>query len=377
MPTKDAKNTARTRQHSLALQSVLVAVVAFGYFPTIVLAQARVDGVAIGKQIAPTLVLIKGQATNGSAEGSGFIISSDGKIVTCLHVVEGLTKGAVRLPSGEIFDEFTVRAFDKRKDLAIIQIPGADLPKAELANSDEIQPGEPVYLFGNPLEFQGTVTAGVVSAVRLLPEGYKVIQTDAAANPGNSGGPLVNSQGKVIGVLSFKRRQAENLNFAVPINYIRGMMETLQSPITLIELRTRLANVSDVFKSDSLAVTWKSITTGRIMNLRWDGVTLYVEPILSDFERQQGVYEIGELHKQGTEYVGYRRLTFSCQYRTGTEIRTRVCNKEFSIKINSVKPNRIDGQIMSPPDDALFDCEYCAYAPLGGSWKPFSWIPAE
>jgi hypothetical protein len=362
----------------MPMKSTLTAFVVLGCFRATMLSQAHLDGTAVSKRITPTVVFIRGHAANGGdVHGSGFIISSDGKIATCLHVIDGLVRGGVRLSTGEVFDDFTVRAFDKRKDLAIIQIAATDLPTAEMANSDEVQPGESVYLFGNPLEFQGTVTAGVVSAVRLMPEGFKVIQTDAATNPGNSGGPLVNSQGKVIGVLSFKRKQAENLNFAISVNYIRGMMGTSQTSISLTELGTRLANAVDVFQSNSLPGVWKSLVNGRSMNLRWDGDTVYVEPILSEAERQEGVYTVSELHKQGTEYVGYRRLRFSCQYRAGNELRTKVCNKEFPIKLNSVKPNRIEGVTVAPPDDALFDCEYCAYAPLGGEWKPFSWIPVE
>ena len=122
------------------------------------------------------------------------------------------------------------------------------------------------------------------------------------------------------------------------------------------------------------------------MKIRWDGDTVYVEPTLSEAERQRGVYEMGELHKplpgidpreQGFEYGCNRRIRFSCQYNSGTQILRRVSHQEFYIKLKSVKPNRIEGLSFAPPDSATFDCQYCAYIPAGSEWKPFAWIPVE
>jgi len=111
-------------------------------------------------------VLIKGTANSGEVVGTGFIISSDGKIATNLHVVESLKNGGVQLASGEKFDSFSVLAFDARKDFAIIKIPGFDLPTVALRNSNNVQVGEPVLAVGSPLGLQGTVTTGVVSSMR-------------------------------------------------------------------------------------------------------------------------------------------------------------------------------------------------------------------
>jgi S1-C subfamily serine protease len=90
---------------------------------------------------------------------------------------------------------------------------------------------------GSPRGLEGTVTAGILSSVRDSGEGFKVLQTDAAVNPGNSGGPLVNNRGQAIGVVSFKLRSAEGLNFAIPINYVRGLLNNLHDPISLEQMR--------------------------------------------------------------------------------------------------------------------------------------------
>jgi serine protease Do len=107
--------------------------------------------------------------------------------VTNLHVIEGATSVAVKLASGDVHDQVRVRAFDQRKDLAVIQVSGFNLPRVEFGDSDAVQPGQPVVLIGSPLRvLEGSVSTGVVSGVRTLEDaGFRVIQTDAAANPGN------------------------------------------------------------------------------------------------------------------------------------------------------------------------------------------------
>src|SRR5450432_3540538 len=203
----------------LVFASVLIVPIAFGQ--TAVSAQSPLDGPSIVAKTSPAVVLIKGVSSNGTILGSGLIVSADGKIATNLHVIRDLKTAGVQLASGEIFDHVSVLAFDDRKDLAIIKIAGFDLPTVELGNSNDIRSGERVVVIGSPRGLQGTVTTGVVSAVRDDPAGagFKLIQTDASINPGNSGGPLLNDRGQAIGVVTWKLRGSEGLNFAVPINY--------------------------------------------------------------------------------------------------------------------------------------------------------------
>ena len=175
-------------------------------------AQSPFDTPPIVAKVSPAVVFIKGESSSGTISGSGLIVSRDGKIATNLHVIRDLKNGGVQLAGGEIFDIFSILAFDDRKDLAIIKIAGFDLPIIELGNSNEVRSGERVVAIGSPRGLQGTVTTGVVSAVRDDPAGTgsKVIQTDASVNPGNSGGPLLNDRAQAIGVVTWKLRDLKD-----------------------------------------------------------------------------------------------------------------------------------------------------------------------
>jgi S1-C subfamily serine protease len=256
----------------------------------------------ITKRVAPAVVLIKGKTDKGNLVGSGFIISSDGKIATNLHVIQELKSGGVQLASGDKFDSFSALAFDVRKDIAIIKIPGFDLPSVGLGNSNDLEVGEPVLVFGSPLGLQGSVSTGVISSIRDDPfgGGFKEIQTDAAANPGNSGGPLVSQKGEVVGIVTSKLVGSENINFAIPINYLRGLMESLLPPMSLEELRRKLTSQPDAFKTDAFPTRWKSLTTGTTKIIRRDGDNLYVENLASDTAKQAGCFNISELQQAST-----------------------------------------------------------------------------
>jgi len=164
--------------------------------------------------------------------GSGFIISSDGYIVTNSHVVQGATEIKVKLQNGQE-QQARLIGEDPATDIAVVKIEQTGLSVLTFADSDHLQVGQIAIAVGNPLGFQSTVTAGVVSALgrtlrsqngRLI-DG--VIQTDAALNPGNSGGPLVDSFGKVIGVNTAVIMPAQGICFAVSsnlANYIAGQL---------------------------------------------------------------------------------------------------------------------------------------------------------
>jgi len=340
------------------------------------------DSAQITKKISPGVVLIRGTSSSGEILGTGFIISSDGKIATNLHVVESLKNGGVQLASGEKFDSFVILAFDSRKDIAIIKIPGFDLPTVALGNSNNVQVGEPVLAVGSPLGLQGTVTTGVVSSLRDDPigGGFKVLQTDASVNPGNSGGPLVNRQAEVIGIVTFKIRGGENLNFAIPINYLRGLVDSPPATMSLDELRIKLSSSSsDVFKSDSFPTHWKSLTTGTTKVLRRDGDRIYVETVLSEAQKNAGCFFLSDLQKKGDIFGGTVRSSCVCAYTRGlgayAQNFTNRFTDETAIELISVTPTRIEGRAMARPKGTKFDCRKAEFSKPPSEWENFTWIP--
>jgi len=203
--------------------------------------------VAISKQVGPSVVGVRvtytAQTFFGSkeaeGEGSGIIYSKDGYIITNYHVVEeaisnSSAKVSVILSTGDTLDAKVVGG-DSFTDIAVIKVDKTGLTAAEFGDSDAIEVGELAVAIGNPLglEFAGSVTGGYVSAVnRTITSGgttYNLIQTDAAINSGNSGGPLVSSAGKVIGINTAKisATGVEGMGFSIPINEALPIVEEL------------------------------------------------------------------------------------------------------------------------------------------------------
>jgi S1-C subfamily serine protease len=198
----------------------------------------RLDVKAVLAAVAPTVVQIEVSSEDGifgGGQGTGFIISSDGQVVTNAHVVEGAANINVMLSDGTVRTAELVQQ-DPTRDLAVLKIDGENLPAARLGRSAEVEVGDEVLAIGNALGLGDTpsVTTGIVSALEreLQLSGNRLtrlIQTDAAINPGNSGGPLVNAKGEVIGVNTAIAGNAEGIGFAISIDHARPVIETLQT----------------------------------------------------------------------------------------------------------------------------------------------------
>jgi serine protease Do len=163
--------------------------------------------------------------------GSGFIMSSEGYIVTNNHVVEDADQIKVKLANGKEYDGKIVGR-DPKTDLALVKIDGAsDLHPLPLGNSDELKVGSWVVAVGSPFGLEQTVTAGIVSAKgRVIGSGPydNFIQTDASINPGNSGGPLINTKGEVVGINTAILAQGKGIGFAIPVNMAKDIAPQLQ-----------------------------------------------------------------------------------------------------------------------------------------------------
>ena len=209
------------------------------------------NNIAVYKRVSPSVVNITSTAlvfdffygaVPQQGQGSGFILDKAGHILTNFHVVDGANRGIeVQLSDKRRF-KATVVGSDKTHDLALLQIEGANhqpvpnLQPVTLADSSQLNVGQKVYAIGNPFGLSGTMTRGIISAIRPIrsESGGKIedaIQTDAAINPGNSGGPLLNSNGEVIGIntmiASNGADQSSGIGFAIPINTAKAILSDL------------------------------------------------------------------------------------------------------------------------------------------------------
>ncbi len=201
----------------------------------------RLGGVAsIVAAVAPSVVTIEAQTTgfgrrSASESGSGFVVGSDGWILSCDHVVAGSDSITVMLHNGRTY-EATIAAEDVNLDLVLLKIKAKDLHPAQLAGAGSVVVGQEAIVIGSPLgDYPGSVTEGIISGIDrsitvASANGWgqstfsNLLQTDAAINPGNSGGPLFDAAGRVVGIVSAESGSAQGIGFAVPVELSRSLL---------------------------------------------------------------------------------------------------------------------------------------------------------
>lgn len=278
------------------------------------------------------------QNTNGNevtlSAGSGFIISEDGYVVTNKHVIDDAITNkdltiAVRIPGANEAYTAKIVGSDGQTDIAVIKLIDAEnLPTVTLGDSDTLQIGELAIAIGNPLgTFESTVTVGVISANsrEMNFSGYPIalLQTDASINSGNSGGPLINSFGEVIGVTNAKITSAEGLGFAIPINTIKGVIESI-------------INVGYVANRPTLGVSIQTVVESSYFGAN---AGFYVSELVSGGPAEQAGLEIGDriLKFDGVEITSTNDIiSIRDSHNVGDEVIVEVERDGKNIKLTLV-----------------------------------------
>ncbi|MEP6710595.1 MAG: trypsin-like peptidase domain-containing protein [Candidatus Saccharibacteria bacterium] len=244
------------------------------------------DIAGVASKVAPSVVSIVTSVTKATARsglqeyegaGSGIIVGSDGYVMTNKHVVDGSKTVSVTLNDGTTYDNVAVIGTDPLNDIAFLKIPGVkDLPTAELGDSKTIRVGQKVVAIGNALgQYKNTVTSGIISGTgRPITAQSEtganedltdLIQTDAAINSGNSGGPLLNLQGQVIGINTAIAQDAQGIGFALPVATIKGMLKGVltNGKVEHAYLGVRYISITpDVVKQYGLSIEQGSYVIG-------------------------------------------------------------------------------------------------------------------
>ncbi len=223
---------ARIKNRSLRLL-IWVLLLCFGAIS--VYAQTAQE---IAKKAFTSTVLLVMEDANGQplSLGSGFFVR-EGEIASNLHVVEGAARGYAKLVGQKTkYDIEGITAIDPERDLVVLRISGARASTLALGNSDAVQVGETVYAVGNPQGLEGTFSQGIVSSIREVGTD-NLLQITAPISPGSSGGPVLNVKGEVIGVSVATFRGGQNLNFAIPSNYLKTLLGKAGTPKSLAQAK--------------------------------------------------------------------------------------------------------------------------------------------
>lgn len=279
-------------------------------------------------------------------QASGFFVDRDGTLATNFHVIAHASSAAVKSADGRTYPVSGVLGLDKSHDLAVIKVVGSDFSTLPLADSDSVSIGDRVVAIGSPLGLENTVSEGLISGVRSL-EGAKIFQTTAAISPGSSGGVLLNSAGQVIAITTFQLTVGQNLNFAVPANYLKPLLKVERvvafAPQPEPTAESPKPPPQDVQVPPDLPRHWTNVEDGSSVSVKADGDYVHEQGSVTGDGKyiKEGSY-ICETKRQGDRWVG------KCRYRVllvwASAITENWCEIVLDETINSIKPTRIEGE---------------------------------
>jgi S1-C subfamily serine protease len=308
------------------------------------------------------LIVVNDEAGKPLAEGSGFIASSDGKIVTNHHVIVGAHSAVVKLDNGAFFSVDGIIADDPSHDIAVLKVSGKNLPTLTLADSDGLSAGDHVVAIGSPLGLANSVSDGIVSGFREDSKGRSWIQTTAPVSHGNSGGPLLTMDAKVAGIVTWKATEGENLNFAVPSK----LFVKLLTDSTVEPLGTKSKTEASAGQSSG-EIVWTSMHSGKDYKIRMDGDYIYVMWVnLPPALQSTAAFQRAELRKYGDKWTG----TTSAYVPISNGHTQKWCRLKSQIEVDKVSDTRIEGRSL---DQKVVNPKNCV--PEKQEWADFVWIP--
>lgn len=291
---------------NLALYICIALALIFNYAPQtnaqVVLASAKLDASSIYEKTAPSVVFITCVDAKGNvSSGSGVILRADGIIATNFHVISDAVAAKVQLSNSDIYDDVSILDTDERKDIAILKIKAVNLPVLSVADSDGVKIGATVYAIGSPRGLTGSLSSGIVSSLRPASElsselsGFRIIQFTAPISPGSSGGALLDETGKLLGLVFAYRPGGQNLNAAIPVNYIaplaanaKGDGRSLKKMPIVEETTTATRNTNNDYEYGRLSEL-KGI---RKIFIDTGGETAYRERLIKEIEKAKLIIEV-------------------------------------------------------------------------------------
>jgi Trypsin-like peptidase domain len=281
---------------------------------------------------AVVLIVVNDGDGKPTAQGSGFIVSADGRVVTNHHVIDGAQSAIVKLNNGAFFIVEGVIADDPEHDIVVLKVSGKNLPSLRLADSEALLVGDHVVAIGSPLGLENSVSDGIISGFRSDSKGQSWVQTTAPVSHGNSGGPLLTMDERVVGVITWKVAAGENLNFAVPSKVIAALLTS--TAVRPLGSQPKSDSTSSPVSGERL---WTSMTTGRDYKVRIDGEYIYTQWInLPAALQSTTAFMRAELRKSGDKWVG-KTVAY-------IPVNQKWCHIETDMEIDKISDSRIEGK---------------------------------